>query len=175
MEDAPKARFLSDHLKPDEEGNAVIRQELPRVKAALEKIPEGTLEQVKISNTLKTNYDTSSHTARSGRRNKERNKGYGNQRKEEVKIGLHQQELKMVRALADRFGCSEAEAIRIAIHETQVRMKEGKLKKLISDPMSKKLNASEAKVLWIKQKIEEGTWKETSQWRAERLPEELDW
>ena len=74
LEEAPKAEFLSDHLKPDQEGKAVIREELPRVKAALEKIPEGTLEQVGISYRWKTYYDTESHTARSRRRNKERTK-----------------------------------------------------------------------------------------------------
>ena len=176
MEDAPKAELLSDHLKPDEDGKIVIREELPRVKAALEKIPEGTLEQVGISQRWKTTYyDTSSHTARSGRRNKERTKGYGNKRAEEVKVGFHHQELKMVKALADRFGCSEAEAIRIAVHETQARMKGGQLRKLYSDPKSTKLNASESKLLWIKQQFEEGTWIEPSKWKAQRLNEELDW
>ena len=176
MEEAPKAEFLSDHLKPDQDGKAVIREELPRVKAALEKIPEGTLEQVGISQRWKTTYyDTSSHTARSGRRNKERTKGYGNKRAEEVKVGFHHQELKMVKALADRFGCSEAEAIRIAVHETQARMKGGQLRKLYSDPQSTKLNASESKLLWIKQQFEEGTWLEPSKWKAQRLNEELDW
>jgi len=81
----------------------------------------------------------------------------------------------MVKALADRFGCSEAEAIRIAIHETQVRMKGGQLRKLYSDPKSTKLNASESKLLWIAQQFEEGTWIEPSQWKAQRLNEELDW
>ena len=175
MEEAPKAEFLSDHLKPDQDGKAVIREELPRVKAALEKIPEGTLEQVGISYRWKTYYDTESHTARSQRRNKERIKGYGNKRSKKVKIDLHHQELKMVKALADRFGCSEAEAIRIAVHETQARMKGGQLRKLYSDPKSTKLNASESKLLWIKQQFEEGTWIEPSKWKAQRLNEELDW
>jgi len=175
MEEAPKAEFLSDHLKPDQEGKTVIREELPRVKAALEKIPEGTLEQLGISYKWKTYYDTSSHKARSGRRNKERTKGYGNKRAEEVKVGLHHQELKMVKALADRFGCSEAEAIRIAVHETQARMKGGQLRKLYSDPKSTKLNASESKLLWVKQKVEQGTWTDPSCWKAESLSEELDW
>ena len=175
MEEAPKAEFLSDHLKPDQDGKAVIREELPRVKAALEKIPEGTLEQVGISYRWKTYYDTESHTARSRRRNKERTKGYGNERSKKVKIDLHHQELKMVKALADRFGCSEAEAIRIAVHEMQARMKGGQLRKLYSDPQSTKLNASESKLLWIKQHFEEGTWIEPSKWKAQRLNEELDW
>jgi hypothetical protein len=175
MQEAPKAQFLSDHLKPDQEGKAVIREELPRVKAALEKIPEGTLEQVAIPYSWKTYYDTSSHTARSGRRNKERTKGYGNKRSEEVKVGFHHQELKMVKALADRFGCSEAEAIRIAVHETQARMKGGQLRKLYSDPHTTKLNASESKLLWVKQKVEQGTWTDPSCWKAERLNEEQDW
>jgi len=175
MEEAPKAEFLSDHLKPDQDGKAVIREELPRVKAALEKIPEGTLEQVGISYRWKTYYDTESHTARSQRRNKERIKGYGNKRSKKVKIDLHHQELKMVKALADRFGCTEAEAIRIAVHETQARMKGGQLRKLYSDPKSTKLNASESKLLWIKQQFEEGTWIEPSKWKAQRLNEELDW
>jgi len=175
MDEAPKAEFLSDHLKPDQDGKAVIREELPRVKAALEKIPEGTLEQVGISYRWKTYYDTESHTARSQRRNKERIKGYGNKRSKKVKIDLHHQELKMVKALADRFGCSEAEAIRIAVHETQARMKGGQLRTLYSDPQSTKLNASESKLLWIKQQFEEGNWIEPSKWKAQRLNEELDW
>jgi hypothetical protein len=175
MQEASKAQFLSDHLKPGEGGKAVIREELPRVKAALEKIPEGTLEQVGIPDRWKTYYDTESHTARSRRRNKERTKGYGNKRSKEVKIDLHHQELKMVKALADRFGCSEAEAIRIAVHETQARMKGGQLRKLYSDPQSTKLNASESKLLWVKEKIEQGTWTDPSSWKAERLNEEQDW
>ena len=175
MEETPKAQFLSDHLKPDQDGKAIIREELPRVKAALEKIPGGTLDQVGIPSRWKTYYDTSSHTARSGRRNKEQTKGYGNKRSEEVKVGFHYQELMMVKALADRFGCSEAEAIRIAVHETQTRMKGGQLRKLYSDPKSTKLNASESKLLWVKQKVEQKTWIDPSCWQAERLNEELDW
>ena len=54
MEEVSKAQFLSDHLKPDQEGKAVIRGVLPRVRAALEKIPEGTLEQVAIPYSWKT-------------------------------------------------------------------------------------------------------------------------
>ena len=175
MQEVSKAQFLSDHLKPGEGGKAVIREELPRVKAALEKIPEGTLEQVGIPYSWKTCYDTSSHTARSRRRNKERTKGYGNKRSKKVKIDLHHQELMMVQALAEAFGCKEAEAIRIAIHEIQIRMKAGQIRKLYSDPQSTKLNASESKLLWVKQKVEEGTWTDPSCWKAESPNEERDW
>ena len=175
MENKPDLEFLSDLLKADGNGKIVVRQDLKSVKAALEKIPEETLEQVEISYKGKTCYDTSCHTARSRRRNKERTKGYGNKRSEEVKVGFHHQELKMVKALADRFGCSEAEAIRIAVHETQARMKGGQLRKLYSDPHTTKLNASESKLLWVKQKVEEGTWTDPSCWKAESLNEERDW
>jgi hypothetical protein len=174
MEEAPKAQFLSDHLKPDEDGKIVIREELPRVKAALEKIPEGTLEQLAVHYKSKSYFDTTSHTARSQRRNKERIQGYGNKRSKKLKIDLHCQELKMVQALADTFGCSEAEAIRIAIHETQARMRGGQLRKLYSDPKSTKLNASESKLLWIAEKIEQGKWVEPSQRKAELINEYLD-
>jgi hypothetical protein len=174
MEEAPKAQFLSDHLKPDEDGKIVIREELPRVKAALEKIPEGTLEQLAVHYKSKSYFDTTSHTARSQRRNKERIQGYGNKRSKKLKIDLHCQELKMAQALADTFGCSEAEAIRIAIHETQARMRGGQLRKLYSDPKSTKLNASESKLLWIAEKIEQGKWVEPSQRKAELINEYLD-
>ena len=175
MEEKPELKFLSDHLKADENGKIVIRQEMKRVKAALEKIPEETLEQVAVHYKSKSYFDTTSHTARSQRRNKELIKGYGNKRSKKLKIDLHCQELKMVQALADTFGCSEAEAIRIAVHDTQARMKGGQLRKLYSDPQSTKLNASESKLLWIKQQFEEGTWIEPSKWKAQRLNEELDW
>jgi len=174
MQEVSKALFLSDHLKPDEGGKAVIREELPRVKAALEKIPEETLEQVAVHYKSKSYFDTTSHTARSQRRNKERIKGYGNKRSKKVRIDLHCQELKMVQALADTFGCSEAEAIRIAIHETQARMREGQIRKMYSDPGSTKLNASESKLLWIAEKIEQGKWVEPSQRKAELINEYLD-
>jgi hypothetical protein len=174
MQEVPKAQSLSDHLKPDEDGKIVIREELPRVKAALEKIPEGTLEQLAVHYKSKSYFDTTSHTARSQRRNKERIQGYGNKRSKKLKIDLHCQELKMVQALADTFGCSEAEAIRIAIHETQARMRGGQLRKLYSDPKSTKLNASESKLLWIAEKIEQGKWVEPSQRKAELINEYLD-
>lgn len=173
--EALQAKFLSEQLNTDTEGKVAIRQDLPRVKAALEKIPEGTLEQVAVPYKWEAYYDTSSHTARSGRRNKVKIKGYGNKRTEEIKVGFHHQEIKMVKALAERFGCSEAEAIRIAIHETQARMREGKLRKLCSDPRSTKLNASEAKLLWIAQKIEREKWLEPSQWKEQSPGEAQDW
>lgn len=172
LEKVTDVRHLSDYLKPDKEGNTLIRKELPRVKAALKKIPDGTLEQVTVSNRWKNHYDTTTHPARRGRRNKERIGGYGKKRSEEVKIGLHNQELNMIKALATKFGCSEAEAIRIAIHETQARMREGKLQKLYSDPHSTLLTASESKVLWVRDQIEAGDWREPSRWRKDRQEEE---
>ena len=54
-------------------------------------------------------------------------------------------------------------------------MKGGQLRKLYSDPKSTKLNASESKLLWVKQKVEQKTWIDPSCWQAERLNEELDW
>ncbi len=166
------AHNLSDHLKPDKAGKTLIRKELPRVKAALKKIPDGTLEQVAAPYRWRNHYDTTSHPARRGRRNKERIGGYGNKRSEELKIGLHNQELNMIKALATSFGCSEAEAIRIAIHETQARMREGRLQKLYSDPHSTLLTASESNVLWIRDQIEAGTWQEPSQWKETKRQEE---